>query len=63
VLTHVSARYSAYTADLEQQAREVFRATTVARDGMEIDVPFVQEPGASQAPEPGAVPAPATRGT
>ena len=40
VLTHVSARYSRDTSDLEREAREVFAATIIARDGMEIDIPF-----------------------
>ncbi len=42
VLTHVSARYSRDTSELEQQARAIFPATIIARDGMEIDVPFEQ---------------------
>ena len=43
VLTHLSARYSVNTADLALQAREIFPNTVIARDGMEIEVPFSAE--------------------
>ncbi len=40
VLNHLSARYSKDFYPLLEQAREVFPDTTVARDGMKLDVPY-----------------------
>lgn len=40
VLTHLSARYSNDATALLAEAREVFPRTVIARDGMEIDIPF-----------------------
>src|SRR6476660_9627365 len=43
ILTHLSARYSVNASELLQQAREVFPECIIARDGLEIDVPFPPE--------------------
>ena len=42
-LTHLSARYSMNAGDLLKEAKEVFENTVIARDGMEIEVPFSDE--------------------
>lgn len=40
VLTHISPRYSREAPELLAEARAFFSATEIARDGMEIEVPF-----------------------
>lgn len=42
VLSHVSARYSISADELVREAREVFPNTSVAKDGLEVDVPFAE---------------------
>jgi ribonuclease Z len=44
VLTHISARYSMNTKELEREARQVFRDTVVAKDGYEVDLALTEEP-------------------
>jgi ribonuclease Z len=40
VLTHLSARYTRDTSDLERDARAVFPNTIIARDGLEVEVDY-----------------------
>ena len=42
VLSHVSARYSVSAEELVREAREVFPNASVAKDGLELDVPFAE---------------------
>src|SRR6059036_3914646 len=42
VLSHVSARYSMSADELAREAREVFPNASVAKDGLEVDVPFAE---------------------
>jgi len=43
VLTHISARYSRDASELEREARQVFPAALVAKDGLEIEVPYCDD--------------------
>jgi len=43
VLTHFSARYSRDASELLRQAREEFEAVFLARDGLEIEIPYLDE--------------------
>lgn len=40
VLTHISARYNREAPELLAEATAVFPATSIARDGLSVDVPF-----------------------
>jgi ribonuclease Z len=42
VLTHISPRYTRDAPELLAEARAVFPETVIARDGMTVDVPFVE---------------------
>jgi ribonuclease Z len=42
-LTHFSARYSRDPGELLREAREVFDEVVLARDGMELEIPFPDE--------------------
>ena len=42
VLTHLSARYSISAEELLKEAREVFKETVVAKDGLTIEVPYAE---------------------
>jgi len=44
VLTHISPRYSREAPELLAEARMIFEATVVARDGMVVEVPFADGP-------------------
>lgn len=44
MMCHVSARYSMSADELVKEAREVFPNASVAKDGMEVDVPFSETP-------------------
>jgi ribonuclease Z len=46
VLTHISPRYSREAPELLAEAQAVFPDTTIARDGMTIEVRFPSEEGA-----------------
>jgi ribonuclease Z len=41
VLTHISSRYNRDAAELLAEARAVFPETVIARDGLTVDVPYV----------------------
>jgi ribonuclease Z len=49
VLTHISSRYSRDVQELAAEARSVFPSAIVARDGMEVVIPFDDEETAGEA--------------
>ena len=48
-LTHFSARYSRDPGELLREAREVFNEVVLARDGMELEIPFADDSGSGGA--------------
>ena len=50
VLTHISPRYTRDAPELLAEARAVFPETVIARDGMTVEVPFVD--AATEAGDP-----------
>jgi ribonuclease Z len=54
VLTHFSARYSRDASVLLSEAREEFETVVLARDGLEIDVPFQEESAPQRAAQDGS---------
>jgi ribonuclease Z len=58
-LTHFSARYSRDPGELLREARELFDEVVLARDGMEIEIPFPDErmdAAAARAADPASSP-------
>jgi ribonuclease Z len=43
VLTHISARYNRDAPELLAEARAIFPETSVARDGMTVEVPYPEQ--------------------
>jgi ribonuclease Z len=41
VLTHISARYNREAPELLEEAKAVFPETTIAKDGMMVEIPFI----------------------